>query len=1344
MNRNGGVHRIDRPAQSQLSAPVVAPREPIPDDIRASLDTVIPPRNPEESQEEFDRRANATIRNKESTHAAFPLPSIDEVLPVPPRTARFDTPAMGMGHATMSMSSISRAPRLADRQFKGQLLQQRRLNGSILRSADAPVAMNNSASAYASGTGGESRDLLTDFADDAAETIRATIDRKVGTRIDFPPGTRTPKTADPIKYRGQDDHDFFTMEFLEKLLGWMRAGNFCGEELDSYRVILLQGYVDGEAHRWYVSETNSYAIENEGETPLFAEVICAMHRRFVKSSSAQRATRAFDSVTWSANSGPEKLYSDLKERGQHMIEAPDAFTMRSRFLNALPTWISRELKLRRGFTAELSDLEKIRTHARQIWEVNAGLKDEAAAAAGDHAPRPRREYGPEAPRAAKPARRDDRHPNPRPETRREDADKERPTERMTRPAPNTDSKGCYSCGGTDHFARDKQCPKYSERHLHRERPRVAAHRVVESYSDEYTDTDSPGSEQSEDEHDPKEAPDLDALIAAAEDEDIRLSTMREYRSVRYYSMRIVTDEEEGLPDDQSVTSASSITTDSSEEGLTDHDATPVPFGNYNPGPICIACPTCSLVSRQVPATPENGLPSDQVYTVCEHLAGVGLDPRRVLLPESPRLSTVPLPGEAVENAHMEEYFEGTLLNWLGDPDFELGIIVDVTTPMPVGARSATEETQEHDRARVRAGLRPLTALEYHVNVWWLTKYRDYSSNNVDELSTSWEEDSRREFLQHPQFGGVARAQKILHEVQEARFQEARISERGPDTQFVLDPAQKVVAKQLGIWARAHSLNLQAKDRKAQAVITRRLVLLTKDWFARISDKLSNPSIRGQARHLWEDAYSEVREMANRLSTTIDSLKFEMDTAIHLRDQARIEARATSSMLRRMNGQRTHQTLSIWPSALIVTGHEDLGVLPLDEAAYWAAETPFSRAEIDALSSRLEAVVTVTSEAVLEVTPISGISEAEEYNQQIDPGSYTWEEEQDRRAQVARGQQPHSWRYPDEPDPEYYRASRELSSSEDSDSYSEEESDIESSGSHNVEDTAITNTLVLDSYDSTREGDIPASPGPTDELLFRSIRTYRDHGAEQLDTFVDRNGIVYWVSRELPCDHVLHPQFRSTHNKALNTAIREHARESRDPSYEGTEYPPWTASSAGRDYRGYYDAEPRLFPGEVFHHRLASLGPEDDDGQAVPGAHVQFLAARVEHSSSIRRPGEIGLMDQPTRPRPMTACISALVNINGTEAYALIDSGSTTNSISPEFANATRAPRIKLDEQVTLQLGCVGSRSRINYGTRVPVDFGGIRGHVYFDQVNLDRYDCIIGTPFLNRHGAVIDFGKREL
>ncbi|KAJ7115523.1 hypothetical protein C8R43DRAFT_902692 [Mycena crocata] len=120
------------------------------------------------------------------------------------------------------------------------------------------------------------------------------------------------------------------------------------------------------------------------------------------------------------------------------------------------------------------------------------------------------------------------------------------------------------------------------------------------------------------------------------------------------------------------------------------------------------------------------------------------------------------------------------------------------------------------------------------------------------------------------------------------------------------------------------------------------------------------------------------------------------------------------------------------------------------------------------------------------------------------------------------------------------------------------------------------------------------------------------------------------------------------------------------------------------------------------------------------------------------------MDQPSRSRKELVCLTAVHEVNGQMAYLLYDSGSTTNSLTPEFAHATHAPRIKLTEQVTLQLGCVGSRSRINYGTRVPINFGGIKGYTYFDQVNLDRYDGIIGTPFLNRHKVVLDFGNRTI
>ncbi|KAJ7260685.1 hypothetical protein C8J57DRAFT_1034957, partial [Mycena rebaudengoi] len=107
-------------------------------------------------------------------------------------------------------------------------------------------------------------------------------------------------------------------------------------------------------------------------------------------------------------------------------------------------------------------------------------------------------------------------------------------------------------------------------------------------------------------------------------------------------------------------------------------------------------------------------------------------------------------------------------------------------------------------------------------------------------------------------------------------------------------------------------------------------------------------------------------------------------------------------------------------------------------------------------------------------------------------------------------------------------------------------------------------------------------------------------------------------------------------------------------------------------------------------------------------------------------------------------LTAQLEIGGVKAYMLFDLGSNTDSLTPEFVRATKSRPIKLDEQVTLQLGCVGSKSKISYGTRPPVNFGGIRGTSYFDQVNLNRYDGIIGTPFMNKHGLILDFGKREI
>ena len=119
-------------------------------------------------------------------------------------------------------------------------------------------------------------------------------------------------------------------------------------------------------------------------------------------------------------------------------------------------------------------------------------------------------------------------------------------------------------------------------------------------------------------------------------------------------------------------------------------------------------------------------------------------------------------------------------------------------------------------------------------------------------------------------------------------------------------------------------------------------------------------------------------------------------------------------------------------------------------------------------------------------------------------------------------------------------------------------------------------------------------------------------------------------------------------------------------------------------------------------------------------------------------------DQPVRDIKAMQPITIEVEINGVQCYVLVDTGCNTNSFGPITARIVKADRIDLKEQVQLQLGTRGSRTKINHGTKVNLKVGPINESVYFDIVDIDRYDAILGMPFLTKHKAIVDLGRRTL
>jgi hypothetical protein len=193
------------------------------------------------------------------------------------------------------------------------------------------------------------------------------IQWKVGMSITAPPGSKQPKMGEPTKYSGNRNHDVF-LQWLNQFLNWLRSHYYCGDEADSSRLNLLGNYVEGIAADWYAADVDN--PDKMAEKPLkFVDAVCAMHRRFVRTATANNAVTQYDRVEYSPSEGVEGFYYRLDKMASRMIEHLSEYSFRLRLYEGLPAWIYDTL-LERNILPEFCTLEDIRENARQIEELS--------------------------------------------------------------------------------------------------------------------------------------------------------------------------------------------------------------------------------------------------------------------------------------------------------------------------------------------------------------------------------------------------------------------------------------------------------------------------------------------------------------------------------------------------------------------------------------------------------------------------------------------------------------------------------------------------------------------------------------------------------------------------------------------------------------------------------------------------------------------------------------------------------------------------------------------------------------------------------------------------------------
>ena len=114
-------------------------------------------------------------------------------------------------------------------------------------------------------------------------------------------------------------------------------------------------------------------------------------------------------------------------------------------------------------------------------------------------------------------------------------------------------------------------------------------------------------------------------------------------------------------------------------------------------------------------------------------------------------------------------------------------------------------------------------------------------------------------------------------------------------------------------------------------------------------------------------------------------------------------------------------------------------------------------------------------------------------------------------------------------------------------------------------------------------------------------------------------------------------------------------------------------------------------------------------------------------------------DGPARNFKNPGVMEGFIRIGEIKAHVLLDCSSTLDMVSVNYATTTKMDMFQLKKAVGLQMATSGSCTTIQFGTCTEIKIGEFHQKRYFDVVNLDRYDAILGILFLKGNEVFMNF-----
>src|ERR1700720_5030834 len=145
--------------------------------------------------------------------------------------------------------------------------------------------------------------------------------------------------------------------WLTGLLRWFRVYNVTGNHKYSLQVDLCGTTLTRLAATWYADKVESW--NRTTRVWLFEELICHLYKRFIHEVTAQNVATSYQKTKFSKTKGALAYYNKLKHHASRMVQPPDEYSIKRKFLGNLPDDLLENIFKSRHITAEHTPIDKL-------------------------------------------------------------------------------------------------------------------------------------------------------------------------------------------------------------------------------------------------------------------------------------------------------------------------------------------------------------------------------------------------------------------------------------------------------------------------------------------------------------------------------------------------------------------------------------------------------------------------------------------------------------------------------------------------------------------------------------------------------------------------------------------------------------------------------------------------------------------------------------------------------------------------------------------------------------------------------------------------------------------------